>query len=125
MENGYSLTGVPYLTYEALDEYAERVIADAALENLNRAIPLNVEEFLEFYLKLFVEYKQLSLDCKVLGLTAFNPGLVRVIDERKNEVVPLQVKAGTVIVCNSLLEPKQEPRLRFTLMHEEIALVAP
>jgi len=118
LQGGYSFTGVPYTTYEALDEYAERVIRDAMPENLNRAIPLDVDEFLEFYLKVLVEYKRLSLDGKVLGLTAFDDGLVKVIDESKNEWTALRVRAGTVIVDNSLLEEKQEPRLRFTLMHE-------
>jgi len=118
LQGGYSFTGVPYMTYEALDEYAEGIIRDAMPENLNRATPLDVDEFLEFYLKVLVEYKKLSLDGKVLGLTAFDDGLVRVIDESKNDWIALRVRAGTVIVDNSLLEPKQEARLRFTLMHE-------
>ena len=56
----YSFSQVPYLLYDVLEEYAEKVIADATPECLRQPIPVDVETFLEFYLGLQVEYKKLS-----------------------------------------------------------------
>ena len=118
LNGGYSLFGVPYLTNEALDDYAEHVIADASPINLTKAIPLDVDSFLEFYLHLPVEYKKLSYSGKILGITAFDAGHIEVIDEKTNLPKTIQIAAGTVMVDNSLLTKRNETRLRFTLMHE-------
>lgn len=101
-----------------LDEYAEKVITDAAVASVHQPVPVDVDAFMEFYLGLQVEYKQLSYDRKVLGLTAFNAGYVQVIDEDTYQPMPLLVQAGTVIIDTSLLHKRNEARLRFTLMHE-------
>lgn len=118
LDCGYTFSHVPYLTYDVLDEYAERVIADAAPWNLHHPVPVDVDTFMEFYLGLQVEFKQLSYDRKVLGLTAFNAGYVQVINEDTRQPMPLLVQAGTVIIDTSLLNRRSEARLRFTLMHE-------
>ena len=114
----YTFSHVPYILNEVLDEYAEKVIADAALQNLHCPVPVDVDAFVEFYLGLHVEYKRLSYSRKVLGLTAFNEGYVQVYDDNTAQPVPLYVQAGTVIVDTSLLQKRNESRLRFTLMHE-------
>lgn len=118
LDCSYTFTRVPYLLNEVLDEYAERIISDAAPENLRAPIPVDVDAFLEFYLRLSVEYKKLSYSDKVLGLTAFNTGYIQIINEDNMKPVPLPVKEGTVIIDTSLLSRRNEPRLRFTLMHE-------
>lgn len=118
LDCGYTFSHIPYLTYDVLDEYAEKVIADAAVASVHQPVPVDVDAFMEFYLGLQVEYKQLSYDRKVLGLTAFNAGYVQVIDEDTYQPMPLLVQAGTVIIDTSLLHKRNEARLRFTLMHE-------
>lgn len=118
LDCGYSFSQVPYILYDVLDEYAEKVIACAAPQNLHRSIPVDVDAFLEFYLGLQVEYKKLSYSNLVLGLTAFNAGYIQVFDEATKQPLPIYVQAGTVIVDTSLLNKRNEARLRFTLMHE-------
>lgn len=114
----YSLSHVPYVQYEVLDEYAESVLLEAAPGHLKTPSPLEVDAFLEFYLRIQVEYKKLSYGGKVLGLTAFNAGHIQVFDEKTNMPMPLYVKEGTVVIDTSLLQKRNEGRLRFTLMHE-------
>lgn len=115
---GNSYEQVPYINYDELDKYAERVIADAVPQSLNQPMPIDADAFLEFYLGLQVEYKKLCNDGKVLGLTAFNSGYIGVIDETTNNPIPMYVQAGTVVIDVSLLNDRNDARLRFTLMHE-------
>ena len=44
-----SLTGVPYVTYDVLESYAEAIVADFSMELLECPGIVNVEEFIEFY----------------------------------------------------------------------------
>lgn len=118
LDCGYTFSQVPYILYDVLDDYAEKVIADAFPQGLSQPVPIDVDAFLEFYLGLHVEYKKLSYGNKVLGLTAFNAGFVQIFDEDTNQPRPLFVQAGTVIADTSLLYKRNEARLRFTLMHE-------
>ncbi|MDK9711209.1 ImmA/IrrE family metallo-endopeptidase [Acidaminobacter sp.] len=114
----YTFSHVPYIEYSALDEYATDVIRDYKRTLLLKPEALDIEDFLEFYLGLQIEYKRLSYDQKVLGLTAFNPGYVQIIDEQTGHTEPLSVETGTVIVENSLTTKRNLPRFRFTLGHE-------
>ena len=118
LKTGYSLSRVPYITYNALDDYAEIVVADFAPELLHYPGILNVEEFLEFYLELSTRYCRISYDRKVLGMTAFNDGLLQVVDEETGMTEPIPVTTGTVILDTSLTSKRNKPRLRFTSMHE-------
>lgn len=118
LDCGYTFSQVPYIVYGVLDDYAEMILSDATPDRLNTPLPVDVEAFLEFYLGLQVEYKRLSYDRKVLGLTAFNDGIIQVIHEDTGIPEPMIVKAGTVVVDTSLLQKRNEARLRFTLMHE-------
>ena len=115
---GYSFSGVPYITYEALDAYAESVVADFVPELLRTPGILDVEKFLEYYLGLSIRYCRISYDRKVLGFTAFNDGLVQVINEETGLPEPIPVTKGTVIFDTSLTLERNKPRLRFTGMHE-------
>ena len=118
LNTSYSFTQVPYITYEALDEYAVKVIRDAAPELLEKPSILDVEWFVEYYLGMQIEYKRLSYDRKVLGMTVFNTGLVQVIDEFSGETAPVDVVEGTVIIDPILMEKRNAARRRFTFMHE-------
>ena len=116
--SSYSLSQVPYIAYDALDEYAVKVIRDAAPELLEKPSMLDVEWFVEYYLNLQIEYKRLSYDRKILGMTAFNTGIVQAIDEISGETAPVDVVAGTVIIDPILMEKRNLARRRFTFMHE-------
>ena len=116
--SSYSFSHVPYIEYDALDAYAADVIGDYCPKLLLAPAPLDIEAMLEFYLHMKIEYRQLSYKRKVLGLTAFNTGIVQIIDEQTGETVPFFVEEGTVIVDSILLEKRNRYRLRFTLGHE-------
>ena len=96
--SAYSLSGIPYITYEALDEFAESVIRDFNPENLKAPAILDVAKFVKFYLDMEVEYKRVSYDRKIMAMTAFNTGIVRVYDDRGIETLPLAVQEGTLII---------------------------
>jgi len=120
LETCYSLSHVPYITYDALEEYAEKLVADFSPELLHSPGVINVEEFLEYYLNLNVVFRHICFNKQVLGITAFNDGMVDVIDDETGRPGEMPVKMGTVIIDTSLTSKKNEPRLRFTGMHEGV-----
>ena len=118
LQTSHSLSGVPYITYEALDAYAETVVADFAPNMLRTPGIINEERFLEYYLGLQTEYHRICYDRKVLGMTAFNSGYLQVANEKTGNPEPMPVRKGTVILDTSLTVKRNLPRLRFTSMHE-------
>ena len=118
LQTSYSFSCVPYISNDALDAYAEAVIADFAPELVHIPGQVDVEEFLEFYLGLSTRYCRLSYERKILGMTAFNSGLLAVADEETGRPEAIPVTAGTVVFDTSLTGKRNIPRLRFTAMHE-------
>jgi len=119
LKTGYSLSRVPYITYDALDAYAEELVSDFAPERLIFPGVVNVEAFVEYYLHLSIRYLRICYDRKILGMTAFNDGVLDVVGEISGLPESVQVKTGTVILDTSLTTSKRnKPRLRFTTMHE-------
>lgn len=114
----YTLSNVPYLTYDVLEEYAEQIVADFAPERLHTPGQLDVDRFVEFYLGLSVEYHRICYDRKVLGMTAFNDGHIDVANEKTGMPEKLYVKEGTIVIDTSLTSKRNIPRLRFTMVHE-------
>jgi Zn-dependent peptidase ImmA (M78 family) len=118
LETGRTFAGVPYITYDALDGYAEKLVADFAPELLDSPGIVNVEAFVEFYLGLSMRYFRLSYERRVLGMTAFNDGILDIVDEETGRPDSVPVTTGTVILDTSLTAKRNLPRLRFTTMHE-------
>jgi Zn-dependent peptidase ImmA (M78 family) len=118
LNTAYTFTQVPYITYGALEEYAEALVRDAMPERLNAPGPIDVEAFVEFYLGLSVEFRRICYDRQVLGMTAFNDGLIQVMDEETGRPEPMPIRAGTVVIDSSLSAKRNVARLRFTAMHE-------
>ena len=118
LDTCYSFSQVPYITYEGLDVFAEKVVADFKPELLRYPGILDMDEFLEYYCRLTVDYRRLSHNKKILGITAFNDGVVEIIDEKTGMLDELFVSKGTVILDPSLTFDKNKPRGRFTGMHE-------
>jgi Zn-dependent peptidase ImmA (M78 family) len=102
-----------------LEEYAEKIVQDFAPELLKNPGVISMDEFLEYYLRLTMDFRRICYNKKVLGITAFNDGMVDIINET-GKPDQLAVKKGTVIIDNSLTTKKNEPRLRFTGMHEGV-----
>ena len=118
LKTSYTFSQVPYITYDALEEYAMRVVYDFAPERLRSPGSLDVDAFLEFYLGLTVDFRRICYNKRVLGMTAFNDGTVEVMDEETGKIVDLPVTAGTVIIDSSLNSKRNEARRRFTMIHE-------
>jgi len=51
-------------------------------------------------------------------MTAFNTGVLKVLDEKSGITVPLDVVEGTVIIEPLLTQKRNTARRRFTFMHE-------
>jgi len=119
LETTYSFSQVPYITYDALDDYAEKLVWDFAPTLLRNPGAINLEEFLEYYLRLTMDYRRICFNKRVLGVTAFNDGLVDIIDDQ-GKPDQLEVTKGTVIIDTSLMGEKNEHRMRFTGMHEGV-----
>ena len=118
LQTPYTLSQIPYLSYEALDDYAEELVRDFAAHALKAPGILDVDNFIEYYLRLTVDYRHICLDRRIMGITAFNDGTVEVLNEETGFSEKIPVKAGTVIIDPSLLIKRNIPRLRFTMMHE-------
>lgn len=123
LKTTYNLFNVPYISYEALDQYAEAVLRHAMqkLGNpglLSEPSALDVMRFIEFYCKMEIEYKQINYDRKIMAMTAFNSGIVQVCDDSGLNPLPLVVDGGTVIIDPILMQKRNKARCRFTFMHE-------
>ncbi|MDR1663825.1 MAG: ImmA/IrrE family metallo-endopeptidase [Clostridiales bacterium] len=114
----YSPTKIPFITYEALDEYATSVVADFAPQRLKEPAPHDVFGFIRDYLGLNVVYYKLPHEKQVIGFTAFHGGVIHVVNERTSLIETAPVSGGTVIIDKSLTEERNVRRLRFTATHE-------
>ena len=81
-----------------------------------RAVP--IEDIVEMYYKLEVEYRHLRKNGLVLGCTVFDNTLLPIWRPDEREYGVLQVKSGTIIIEASLLNKRTDGRLRFTFAHE-------
>jgi len=110
--------GLPILSKVDIDVYAEALVSDFKPELLKIPGPMPIEEFIELYLNLKVDYKNLSDDGNTLGMITFNDGYVEVYDDRNNKEL-LEVEAGTIFIDNALIDDEyQHGRCRFTFAHE-------
>ena len=118
LRTSYTFSCVPYITYDALDDYAEAIVADFTPTLLKTPGILNAEGFIEYYLGLATRYLRISYSRKILGMTAFNDGMLDIIDEQTGLADSVPVTTGTIILDTSLTTKRNFPRLRFTIMHE-------
>ena len=118
LDTCYTLSNIPYITYDALEEYAEKLVHDFAPECLRTPIPMDVDKFLGHYLNLSVDYRHISHDRNILGMTAFSDGSIDVLNDETGLVEQMPVRAGTVILDSSLTVKRNEPIRRFTGGHE-------
>ena len=113
----HTISTVPYISYEAMDEYAETIVHNFSPETIASPTVLDVERFVEIYLALVVEYKSIVSDKPILAMTAFNKGVVYV-SEPHGQQHPILINAGSMIVDAKLLTKRNLARRRFTVMHE-------
>ena len=111
--------GVPILKQTEIDVIAEALFYDFCPEALNEPQAIDVDAFCESYLGLHLDYQYLSNNGIYLGMTVFSDSeRIIVFDPMLKRAEYTSVKAGTVIIDNTLLDEKQEHRYRFTMGHE-------
>lgn len=84
---------------EKLEIKAEKILENYKNgQYLESIIPVDVDEFTEFYLDANIDYANLSNDYKTLGLTCFYDGYIEVWNEDRTEVLPLYSKGNTIFL---------------------------
>lgn len=109
-------SGHPILRQQDIEDLAEDILSEFKPDLLLNPQAVPIEFLIEAYLNLDVDYKDLSLDKSILGLTTFGDGYITIFNE-ENKVEYLPVNSGTIIVDNELLD-ENPGRLRFTYAHE-------
>ena len=110
--------GLPYVSKSDIEEITQLHLEQFNADLLKEPVPIPIEEFLQNYLKLDMDYADITHDISVLGLTAFDSGYLKVYDLEGNKERFIYVEEGTVVIDNSLLKSDKEGRLRFTCGHE-------
>lgn len=107
-----------YLSRKNIEDYASEVMKQYKPECLHIPQSIDVYDFMENFMELETDYKNLSPDQSVLGLTSFSDGIYYVWNDDRTRQYPIEVKNRTVILENSLLDSNHDGRERFTVMHE-------
>ncbi|WNF36851.1 ImmA/IrrE family metallo-endopeptidase [Bacillaceae bacterium IKA-2] len=105
-------------TGEQLESRAMKILTEYNASLLNEAKEMDVYHFAEYHLKLSTDYKNISSDKSILGLTCFNDGYLEVWDDNRENAYFIEVSKGTIIIDNDVLENQVPGRERFTVIHE-------
>ena len=114
-----SRTNVPILSSKQIEQLAIDILDDYYPDMLMNPQPLDVDRFLEQYLRVTMDYKFLTHCRLYLGMTVFSDtDKVPVYNPEKDRAEYITCKARTVILDNCLLDESQEHRYAFTGAHE-------
>lgn len=115
-EPKYDSNGVLVIKDEEIELLAYRQLRDYQKGYFKEPHALNVDDFVENYLKVKVGYHVLSLDQSKLGAAALTDGILPILDSN-GEVSFREIKKGQIFIdCQACKEI--ETRIRFTLGHE-------
>lgn len=116
---GCSKTNVPILSKPLINEIGEKLVEDFCPDAMVHPQEVDIDRFITNYLGAELEYQFLSHCGLYLGMTIFEDSdYVPVFKPEKWKAEYISVKAGTIIIDNSLLDDNQEHRYRFTAAHE-------
>ncbi len=112
-------SGVPILSRQQIDHIGEKIVYDFCPEAMRTPQAIDIDLFVEEYLKMQVDYQYLSNNGIYLGMTVFfDSDKVIIYDKEKDQADYMFVKGNTVLIDRSLLEDSQLRRYRFTMGHE-------
>lgn len=118
-ELSLSPSGMPFLTNQNIDSIGEQMAVDFDKAILLNPHELDIDRFVERYLKMAVDFMYLSHCGVYLGTTVFQTtDWLPVYLPEENCADYAHVDAGTIIIDSSLAEESQEHRYRYTLGHE-------
>ena len=109
---------VPYVANQDLDSYAEKMLREFIPELLKCPQTIDIDDFSEFHLGLKVEYRRLTRDGRILGITMFSDGVIQSYNTLTGKLELSPVSTGTVLIDTSLTNGENRTRRRFTLAHE-------
>lgn len=105
-----------------LEAKAEELLKNFDKERLVKTKPIDVYAVIENCLDVPYDWKYLTPDQSVLGMTAFNAGYIWVWDKPyyKDGMKPYQLmlEKGTIVIDSTLTEGNNRGRENFTVMHE-------
>ena len=114
-----SKTNVPILSKSEIDTIGEDLIRDFCPRAMETPMEIDVDRFITNYLGMEQDFQNLSHCGLYLGMTVFNDtDMIPVFNFEKWQAEFISAKAGTIFIDNSLLDPKQDHRYRFTAGHE-------
>lgn len=111
--------GIPVMSNREIDAHAEGFLKDYNPLVLKNPQPINIEELVEYYLNLSLDYVYLSHCGFILGRMVFQEvERVPVYLPKERCADYLYAKRGTLLIDNTLLSEWKEYRLRSTIGHE-------
>lgn len=112
----------PRYSRRQLEEKAEILLKKFDSERLVKTKPLDVYEVIEKCLDVPYDWKYITPDQSILGLTAFKSGLIWVWPESKyvEGMLPTRIylEKGTILIDSTLTEKEDSGQENFTVMHE-------
>jgi len=104
------------MTLEAIARNAHKKYKPLLLVGEPCAIP--IEDMVERFYGLEIEYRFLRRSGSALGCTVFDDTLLPVWNPEEEQYELLPVKRGTIVISAALLGNNSDGRLRFTIAHE-------
>jgi hypothetical protein len=105
-----------------LEEIAEKLLRKFDPERLTKCKPIDVYSVIESCLKVPYDWKYLSPDQSILGMTAFQSGWVWIWPKpyykEGLKPSPMYVEKGTILIDSTLTENDKYGAENFTVMHE-------
>lgn len=105
-----------------LEAKAEELLRNFDKERLVKTKPIDVYAVIENCLDVPYDWKYLTPDQSVLGMTAYNAGYIWVWDKpyyiEGMQPYQLVLEKGTIVIDSTLTEGNNRGRENFTVMHE-------
>ena len=108
----------PFLSAIDLERIAFQTLQKFDQSLLSEPQALNIDRFAEQYLRLNLDFIELSNNQSILGIMVFSESPVPVFDPEINMPKIINVSTGTAIIERTLLDDHNQNRTRFTIAHE-------
>ena len=109
----------PHYNKKSLECLARKILEGYDMSFISFEIkPIPIEDIIENHYNINLLYQYLSPNMSLLGLTAFEDGVLKVYDFDLKSKIDKRIKAGTILIESRLADEKQTGRYRFTCAHE-------
>ena len=117
----HSNDNTPILSNREIEEFAHAVLADYKPKLLREPAAVSFQHFLESYLGVTLIFRDIfnsDPEKQILAMTVFRDGTVKLFDRENNRISNSIMRANTVIIDNSVMQPGKEGLALFTGLHE-------